>query len=141
MTDATSIHATCVAFDGRAALIKGASGSGKSATGLMLMGLGCALVADDRTVLRRRGDAVMAHCPDAIRGMIEARSVGLLNAACVDDAQVVLVVNLDETEDRRLPERRSVTLLGLDIPLIGHNSGPHFVPAILQILKAGWSNK
>lgn len=140
MTGDASIHATCVALDGKAVLIRGASGTGKSVIGLMLMSMGCRLVSDDRTLLRRDGPKVIASCPAPIRGMIEARGIGLLKADSLDAAEIVLVADLDLEIHDRLPPRRTVTLLGCEIPLIGHIQGPHLAPAILQILKAGWSD-
>lgn len=104
------------------------------------MGLGCRLVSDDRTLLQRDGDQVIATCPAPIRGMIEARGIGLLQADTVAQATVVLVADLDQPIQKRLPHRRTVTLLGCEIPLIGQVRGPHVGPAILQILKAGWSD-
>lgn len=136
-----SVHATCVAWDGVAVLIKGRSGSGKSALGLQLMALGCDLVADDRVLLAADDEGLFASCPDTIAGLIEARGVGILNARAVSSAQVRLVVDLNEIEQSRMPERRVVELFGRNIPLIHRVSGDHFVPAILQILKAGWSNR
>ena len=106
----------------------------------MLMSMGCALVADDRTLLQRDGSSVIAFCPAPIRGMIEARGIGLLHADSIDAAEIVLVVDLDLESHDRLPHPRTVTLLGCEIPLIGHIQGPHLAPAILQILKAGWSD-
>ncbi|PRY76216.1 HPr kinase/phosphorylase [Yoonia maritima] len=136
-----SVHATCVAWDGVAVLIKGQSGSGKSALGLQLMALGCDLVADDRVLLAADDEGLFASCPDTIAGLIEARGVGILNARAVSSAQVQLVVDLNEIEQSRMPERRVIELFGRNIPLIHRVSGDHFVPAILQILKAGWSNR
>ena len=106
---------------------------------LMLMGMGCDLVADDRTLLSRDGDAIMATCPPSIRGMIEARGIGILKAVPVEIAQVVLVVDLDQPMGDRLPHLRKTALLGVEIPLIGHIHQPHLAAAIVQILKAGWS--
>lgn len=141
MTDLQTIHATCVALDGKAVLIQGASGSGKSALGLLLMSLGCVLVADDGVVIQAIDGRLMASCPSAIKGLIEARGVGLLNADTVDTAEVHLVVDLDQKEHVRLPQSRVVTQLGLDIALISAIEGPHFAAAILQILRAGWSDR
>ena len=141
MTDHQIVHATCVAWYRRAVLIQGASGSGKSALGLMLMGMGCALVADDRVRLHKAGAQVVATAPDTIRNMIEARHVGLIRADAIDQANVVLAVDMDATAQQRLPERREVTLLGTKIPLIHRADGPHFASSILQILKAGWSER
>ncbi|WP_106746027.1 HPr kinase/phosphorylase [Yoonia maritima] len=136
-----TVHATCVAWDGAAVLIKGRSGSGKSALGLQLMALGCDLVADDRVLLTADDEGLFASCPDTIAGLIEARGVGILNARAVSSAQVRLVVDLNEIEQSRMPERRVIELCGRNIPLIHRVSGDHFVSAILQILKAGWSNR
>jgi len=49
-TQENVLHASCVCLEGRAVLIRGASGSGKSGLALQLIALGAALVADDRTV-------------------------------------------------------------------------------------------
>ena len=71
-SEAKTVHASCVACDGAGVLILGASGAGKSGLALNLMALGAALVADDRVVLSREGDVVLAACPLPLRGLIEA---------------------------------------------------------------------
>ena len=50
-----NLHASCVASDGRAVLIAGPSGSGKSDLALRLMDRGFTLVSDDRTIIRKEG--------------------------------------------------------------------------------------
>lgn len=135
------MHATCVAWDRAGVLIRGAAGQGKSSLGLALMGMGCTLVADDRVLLSREDGDLIARAPDTIRGMIEAREIGILQADSLDKARVMLAVDLDQTETERLPPQRQVTLLGTEIPLIRHIEGPHLASSILQILKAGWSQR
>ena len=49
--NAQILNASCVAWQGRGALILGRSGAGKSALALQLMALGADLVSDDRTEL------------------------------------------------------------------------------------------
>lgn len=134
-------HASCVALNGKAALLTGKSGSGKSALALQLIALGCGLVADDRTILTRQGDQLVATCPSTIAGLIEARGIGILNVVPVASAQVVLMVDLDQLEAARLPQRRFITVLGCDLPLIWRIDHAHFVPAIFQILTSGWSDR
>ncbi len=131
------IHASSVALAGQAALIRGASGTGKSGLALQLMALGAALVADDRTRITLRDGQPVASCPDTIRGRIEARGLGVLAADPAPPAIVRLVVDLDRTETDRLPPERHTDLLGCPIPLFHKVESLHFAPAILQYLRAG----
>ncbi|MDF0600809.1 HPr kinase/phosphatase C-terminal domain-containing protein [Psychromarinibacter sp. C21-152] len=131
------IHASCVALDGRAVLIRGAAGSGKSGLALQLMALGAALVADDRTEITLHDGWPVAACPAAIRGRIEARGLGLLAADPAPPAVVRLVVDLDRVETDRLPPERHTDLLGVPLPLFHKVESLHFAPAILQYLRAG----
>ncbi|WP_137699464.1 HPr kinase/phosphorylase [Marimonas lutisalis] len=131
------LHASCVAHHGRGVLILGAAGRGKSALALDLMSRGAELVADDRVIVTRRGETLVASCPPAISGRIEARFVGILAARPAPPVPLALVVDLDREEPERLPPRRATNLLGLPLPLV-HNAGmPHLPAAILQYLLAG----
>ncbi|MCU0906884.1 MAG: HPr kinase/phosphatase C-terminal domain-containing protein [Rhodobacteraceae bacterium] len=131
------LHATCVAVDGRAVLILGPSGSGKSSLALSLMALGARLVADDRTIVRPGPDAPVADCPPAIRGRIEARGVGILAADPAPPTPIALVVDLGQPEPDRLPPWRTCTIAGHAVPLV-QNCGPGpFAAAIAQYLRGG----
>jgi HPr kinase/phosphorylase len=141
MTDAVTLHGTCVACGENAVLIFGASGSGKSALALQMMALGAVLVADDRVAVSAEDARLIARCPPAISGLIEARGVGVLKADCQPQAQVVLVVDLDQTETARLPDGQLTRIAGCDIPLIKRFDGPHFAATVLQILRGGWSER
>ena len=131
------IHASCVAVEGRAVLITGASGSGKSGLSLQLMAFGAQLVADDRTRVCLENRVLMARAPDTIRGRIEARGVGILNATAIKAARVVLAVDLDREEPDRLPHPREIRLLGQSVPLLWKADAPHFPAALLQFLRSG----
>ena len=96
------LHASCIAHRGRGLLILGPSGAGKSTLALEMMAFGAGLVADDRTLLRRDGDRIIADSPPAIRGRIEARRVGILNARAVGPVPLVLAVDLGQAETDRL---------------------------------------
>jgi HPr kinase/phosphorylase len=133
------LHASAVALNGRAALITGPSGSGKSALALGLIALGARLVADDGVLLRRDGDGLLARAPEAIRGLIEARGVGLLRADPLDDVPLGLVVDLGQIETERLPPWRRTMLLGLALPLLHKVESPHFAAAVRQYLAEGRS--
>lgn len=130
-------HASCVALNGRALLIRGASGSGKSALALDLMAHGALLVADDRVVLTVRGGQVIARAPDTLKGMIEARGLGILAADSAGPTPVFAVVDLDQIEAERLPEMRNTVVLGQSVPLLARAPYPHFAAALVQYLKSG----
>jgi HPr kinase/phosphorylase len=138
--EATCLHASTVAVQGRAALIRGGSGSGKSGLALQLMALGADLVADDRTLIRRDGAGLSADAPRAIRGRIEARGIGLLNAPAAGPAQVVLIVDMDREEEARLPPPRHEDLLGVSLPVTRKIGGAHFPAAIMTYLRHGRSD-
>lgn len=137
VTRSQTLHANCVSVEGQGVLILGRSGSGKSSLTLELMAHGARLVADDRTVLHRRGEQLYATCPPALVGKIEARGVGLLAAEHLASAPVRLAVDLDRDETDRLPPLRQIDLCGLTLPLFRRTNGPHFPAAILQYLKGG----
>ncbi|OSQ53006.1 HPr kinase/phosphorylase [Marivita geojedonensis] len=129
-----TLHATAVALNGRAVLLKGASGSGKSSLALEMMVRGATLVADDRVILSAVSDGVELTCPDPLKGMIEARGVGLLHADYVPSAHLCLVVDLDQEERDRFPQERTITFFTQTFPLLHNVASAHFPAAILQYL-------
>jgi HPr kinase/phosphorylase len=130
-----TLHASCVALDGQGLLILGPSGSGKSALALQLMALGAELVADDQTHLRQQGSALIASCPAAIQGLIEARGIGLLRVNPAASVPLVLAVDLGQSGHERLPPRDKIVLMGQEIDLVKAIQGNHFPAALLCYLK------
>lgn len=130
------IHASTVAVEGRGVLIVGPSGSGKSSLAVQMIALGATLVADDRTILRRDGDKIIASVPSAIAGMIEARGVGLIAVPHAGSTPLHLVVDLSQFEPKRLPEDHSHSLLGVTLPCLHKSDNTHFASAILLYIKA-----
>lgn len=111
-----TLHASCVAVDGRAVLIHGRSGSGKSDLALRLIDRGAQLVSDDYTVVRRVGDGLLASAPANIGGRIEVRGVGIIPMPALESAPVALLVLLDELVER-MPEDKAATRLVAGLPL------------------------
>jgi serine kinase of HPr protein (carbohydrate metabolism regulator) len=99
-------------------LITGPSGSGKSDLTLRLLDRGFTLVRDDRTVVKREGDRLIASAPPNIAGKLEIRGIGIVDMETVDNMPVALFVELT-SEIQRLPdENRERPVLGVRIPLI-----------------------
>lgn len=132
-----TLHASAVAHRGRGLLIRGPSGAGKSGMALTLMALGATLVSDDRVIATRQGGTVLLSAPEAIRGMIEARGLGILSADHADAVPLAAILDLDVQEKDRLPPRRVTVLLGLEFPLLHDPASPYFPAALMQYLCAG----
>jgi serine kinase of HPr protein (carbohydrate metabolism regulator) len=113
-----TIHASTVASEGRAVLISGPSGSGKSDLALRLLDRGFTLVSDDQTIVRRDGDRLIASAPPTIKGKLEIRGIGIVEMDTVYDVPIGLYVELT-SEIMRLPDdRRERPVLGVSLPLV-----------------------
>ena len=111
------VHATCVAIGGRAVLLAGRTGAGKSDLALRLIDRGALLVSDDYTELRKSGGRLLARAPATIAGKIELRGVGLVELDPASDVPVCLHADLDRPPER-LPEAAQVPLAGVQIPSV-----------------------
>ena len=120
MSETLLQHATAVAIDGEAVLLRGPSGAGKSDLALRLIDRGARLVADDQTLLRRVGDRVIAAAPPTIAGLIEIRGIGIVAVDAADAVPLFLIADLIVLGVvERMPERTCETVLGVPVPLIG----------------------
>ncbi len=118
------LHASTVALDGRAVLISGASGSGKSDLALRLIDRGFTLVSDDQTMVRREGGGLIASAPPNIAGKLEIRGLGIVEVDYVDSAAVSLAVALS-SDIKRLPDGDELrTIIGVAIPLVEIDATP-----------------
>ena len=115
---AETVHASTVAADGRAVLITGPSGSGKSDLTLRLLDRGFTLVSDDQTIVRRDGDRLLASPPPNIAGKLEIRGIGIVDMATLTDQPIALIVELTSDIQRLPDDNRARPILGVSLPLV-----------------------
>ena len=114
-----TLHASCVAIGGRAVLIQGRSGAGKSDLALRLIDRGAQLVSDDYTHLVREGGRLLAAPPPTIAGKIEIRGLGIIEMAHVARVPVALLVELSEDVERMPPPLTpSRRIASIDVPVV-----------------------
>lgn len=118
-----TLHATAIVAAGRAALIRGPSGSGKSDLALRCLALAPSplipspthLVSDDQVCVSIDGDAVMLSPPAAIAGLLEVRGIGIIRVpeAATGNWPLHLVVDLvaEGVSIERLPDPWPTTLI------------------------------
>ena len=132
------VHASCVAIDGFAILLRGPSGSGKSDLALRLIDDDAALVADDQVILEavvlETGNCrLMASAPAVLSGLLEVRHIGIVKCDAIATAPVRLVVDLAAAAIERMPPRETSVLLGIDLPRITVNAYEASAPAKVRI--------
>lgn len=112
-TGAANLHGTAISIGGRAVLLRGPSGSGKSDLALRSMALRPGplvthqpmLVADDRVLARLVAGRIEVSCPTVLKGMIEVRGIGIVRVPFVEVAALALVADLVEPAAiARLPD-------------------------------------
>lgn len=110
-----TLHASSVAIGGRAVLIEGPSGSGKSDLALRLIDRGATLVSDDYTlVCRLPSGELVARAPATITGRMEVRGIGIVDMPHITDVPVALIVRLD-VQVLRMPDRRTRRVAGVAV--------------------------
>jgi serine kinase of HPr protein (carbohydrate metabolism regulator) len=72
----STVHAAAVAVGGRAIMLLGPAGAGKSELALLLMDRGAALISDDAVQLSVRGSTVHAAPPVGYSGVMMLRDLG-----------------------------------------------------------------
>ncbi len=138
--DDSTIHASAVLVGARALLIVGPSGSGKSHLALKLLQAADAgllpfakLVADDRARIKACHGRLIARPAENLKGLIEVRGLGIRRMAFEPAAIVGLVVDLAETDPKRLPtpEDQETVIAGVKLARLAVAPGTDALPLIL----------
>jgi serine kinase of HPr protein (carbohydrate metabolism regulator) len=124
--ETTLVYGTCVALGGNAAILVGASGSGKSDLALRFLlstpaDLEAALIADDQVRVSLSAGRLIASAPETIAGLIEVRGIGVIPLPARDAAEVKLIVKLvDPAAIPRMPPSPPATqkVCGIDLPVL-----------------------
>jgi HPr kinase/phosphorylase len=126
------VHGTAISLAGRAALIRGSSGSGKSDLALRclmqvstpLVPEAASLVADDQVLVEPTDDKLFVSSPSSIRDLLEVRGIGVLRVPAIDKAELVLLVDLvPPTLVERFPDPpKRLDLLGVSLPVLNLTS-------------------
>ncbi|MES2903182.1 MAG: HPr kinase/phosphatase C-terminal domain-containing protein [Pseudomonadota bacterium] len=127
------LHATTVTKGGRAIIIAGRSGSGKSDLALRLFDRGFILVSDDQTMVRKDGTRLLASAPATIKGRLEVRGIGIIEVPTADDVPIALIVELSEAVERMPQAGLTRMILGVETPLVGIDANSASAAAKVEI--------
>ncbi|MFM7349189.1 MAG: HPr kinase/phosphorylase [Erythrobacter sp.] len=140
VTEGFVMQAGAVAIGGRALLIEGPPGSGKSSLALALIGRGALLIGDDAVTLTVESgpgsERLIAAPPPNIAGLLEVRGVGIARLPIAPAAAVALILSLGGTAPERLPETPLPTraIAGIAVPVLAFDPG-----AIAPAERAEWA--
>jgi serine kinase of HPr protein (carbohydrate metabolism regulator) len=116
------LQATGVSIEGRALILLGEPGSGKSSLALALIDRGAQLIGDDGIIITSDGDRLVASPPPNITGKLEIRNVGIVEFPVVT-APLCLALELCENAPRYVDKSESYEIAGMAIPLLQLGAG------------------
>ena len=108
-------NVSCVAVRGRAILIEGSPGSGKSSLALALIDRGAVLVGDDAISVTLDGGHPQACPPPNTAGKLEIRNVGIVDLPA-GEAPLALILELGPEAPRFPLEVATGEICGVAIP-------------------------
>jgi serine kinase of HPr protein (carbohydrate metabolism regulator) len=113
-----TVHGACVAIGGRAVLIEGRSGEGKSDLALRLIDRGASLVSDGQVICQRHQGGLIACAPANLAGRIEVRGLGIVEMSNVERVPVSLLIVILDAPPRFPEDARTRRIAGVDVPVL-----------------------
>ncbi|MGH6665170.1 MAG: HPr kinase/phosphorylase [Pseudolabrys sp.] len=145
MAEAATIHASAVLLGRKAALIRGAAGSGKSRLVWDLLQAAvqgalpfARLIGDDRLHLETQSGRLLVRPAPALAGMIEIRGLGIRRLSYEPVAVAGLVVDLAAENAARYPgpEAGQTLIGGVSLPRLAVAAGVPALPMVLAFLRS-----
>ena len=115
-------NVSCVAIGGRAIMIEGPPGSGKTSLALSLIDRGAQLVGDDAIELTGSDGPPLAGPVPQIAGKIEVRNVGIVELPTTR-APLALILSLGDDAERYPLAIAERTVMGAAIPSLKFRPG------------------
>ncbi|WP_338970082.1 HPr(Ser) kinase/phosphatase [Spiroplasma endosymbiont of Labia minor] len=125
------LHGSMVSIYGKGVLIIGKSGIGKSEIAIDLIEKNHMFVGDDRIVMIRKGNSIIARVHEILKNLIEVRGIGIINIvtangyqSIMEESKLDLVIELskfisnNDVYDRIGLDYETYDVLGLKIPYI-----------------------
>lgn len=113
-----TVHGACVAIGGRAVLIEGRSGEGKSDLALRLIDRGAALVSDGQVICQRSSGELLACAPPHLAGRIEVRGLGIVEMPSEERVPVNLLIVILDAPPPFPEDSRTRRIAGIDVPVL-----------------------
>ncbi len=136
MNDGTMLltGVTAVAINGRALILEGPPGSGKSSLALALIDRGAQLIGDDGVRLECLGGEVLVNTPPNTAGLLEIRNVGIVEMPVTEQAPLALLLTLTDDAERLPDKAGSRDFLGCAIPELAFTPG-----TVAPAIRAEWA--
>ncbi len=137
-----TVHAGCVARrqggSWSGVLLTGPPGAGKSDLMLRLVERGWSLLADDRVRLWTTGGVLYGRAPETLAGLIEVRGLDVARLLRRELTRIGLVAAClpHGAAFERLPEPRTETLAGVELPRLDLNALEPSAPRKLELALA-----
>ncbi len=143
-----NLHATTFVVGEAGVFVRGPAGAGKTRLALAVVedarraGRFAAIVADDRSLVTRHGDRLVARPHPAVAGLVERRGMGVESTEYEPACVLALAIDLLEGWPERVPdpEARHCVIDGITLPrlAVGRETATPDAVALISADLASW---